>query len=723
MPRVNHVDVRNYKEPFLVIKWVRNNSDGLESAREFSSRFVYGSIMRDRNIATSPNERSETEVLSIKVLNIGTYIDVGDLIYRAKKVFQITAIDSDQFNRQEQHIKATYVSDIEKQPDLFEYVKKLPFNESVKKGGFAYVDWVNSEIKKLTTKDEDLLSQINANVEQLQAKDSELNKQIAQTTENLTQLINKNTSNDEKTQGSIKTLSSDLNEFKSQINANVEQLQAKDSELNKQIAQTNEILDDRTVKITESVVEVEQKLTKNIKTVSDGIKELEQKHKGDIFSVNSEIAQNKEQITDIKDDISRTKQEYNVLFDNVKQDVTNLTKQVNSNTEKAISQGATVLQLEQDNETIQTRLREITEKNNTQDLAIESMQKLQEVGNSKILEVDRKREENVSSLSSQIEKVSATNEEQSELINKLQLALTANTEADSETLRKFNQLSEENKQKHVELHVKVAGIERANQQILEKTNKIDTIDNSVNVLNSKQARWDTVASQFDEFKHMSIENGRQFRQFKNKTTEEQERQKDILSGLRASVKEVADRRISQKINSMFERLVKLEEKANSLNARFGDVERKADDANKHLGSVRFEVEWEQIGNITKDNPTPGTVIGSFGNISSGDANHIYLFAFNFKVYGRWFAYQYLQLQKNDKDYRNVIMAPIHTDKEWDNDTLANDPDYLILSVSDGRVKYHGATSARWGDIKMRDRGLEQVEVTVYKQTYNLIKPW
>lgn len=89
MPRVNHVDVRNYKEPFLVIKWVRNNSDGLESAREFSSRFVYGSIMRDRDITTSPNERSETEALSIKVLNIGTYIDVGDLIYRAKKFFKL----------------------------------------------------------------------------------------------------------------------------------------------------------------------------------------------------------------------------------------------------------------------------------------------------------------------------------------------------------------------------------------------------------------------------------------------------------------------------------------------------------------------------------------------------------------------------------------------------------------------------------------------------------
>lgn len=69
------------------------------------------------------------------------------------------------------------------------------------------------------------------------------------------------------------------------------------------------------------------------------------------------------------------------------------------------------------------------------------------------------------------------------------------------------------------------------------------------------------------------------------------------------------------------------------------------------------------------------------------------------------------------------MAPIHTDKEWDNNTLANDPDYLIFSVSDRRVKYQGATSARWGDIKMHDRGLEEVEVTVYKQTYNLIKPW
>ncbi|MCS4536743.1 hypothetical protein NXS15_01180 [Mycoplasma sp. CSL7475-4] len=147
---LNHTNARNYREPFYLIKYTRNNDDGLSGARQFVHFLFFGSIMQDKDLSLGTNERPGVESLSIKILNTSHTIELADLIYRNGKLYQIVGVDKDQYNRQETKIRATYISEIETQSDAIEYLKTINTRKSVAKPKeLIYNDTLQQYLKNL----------------------------------------------------------------------------------------------------------------------------------------------------------------------------------------------------------------------------------------------------------------------------------------------------------------------------------------------------------------------------------------------------------------------------------------------------------------------------------------------------------------------------------------------------------------------------------------------
>ncbi|TDV23502.1 hypothetical protein BCF59_0491 [Mycoplasmopsis mustelae] len=113
MARINHINPRNYREPFLLVKKKIMEERGMQRGYAFYSKLFYASIIKNTNSnLDAQTEREALEFLSIKILNTTFQINNGDFIVRDSKVFSITEVDNDQFNVQEQKLRARYEGSI-----------------------------------------------------------------------------------------------------------------------------------------------------------------------------------------------------------------------------------------------------------------------------------------------------------------------------------------------------------------------------------------------------------------------------------------------------------------------------------------------------------------------------------------------------------------------------------------------------------------------------------
>ncbi|MFV8480666.1 hypothetical protein ACNQ2O_03505 [Mycoplasma sp. AA7A] len=102
MARILYTDPRDYREPFLLIKIKKATNMGMletdTQGETFYSRLVFASIMQQKQAQVEAEGRSENDTLSIKFRKTELNIEVGDFVYRDKKIYTITSIDKDLFN-------------------------------------------------------------------------------------------------------------------------------------------------------------------------------------------------------------------------------------------------------------------------------------------------------------------------------------------------------------------------------------------------------------------------------------------------------------------------------------------------------------------------------------------------------------------------------------------------------------------------------------------------
>ncbi|MFV8469447.1 hypothetical protein ACNQ17_00775 [Mycoplasma sp. Sp48II] len=129
MARILYTDPRDYREPFLLIKIKKATNMGMletdTQGETFYSKLVFASIMQQKQAQVEAEGRSENDTLSIKFRKTELNIEVGDFVYRDKKIYTITSIDKDLFNLQEQKIVATYFKNIDAMPNLKKYLDNL----------------------------------------------------------------------------------------------------------------------------------------------------------------------------------------------------------------------------------------------------------------------------------------------------------------------------------------------------------------------------------------------------------------------------------------------------------------------------------------------------------------------------------------------------------------------------------------------------------------------
>lgn len=125
MARINRINSRNYREPFLLIKVKEQNEMGLLSHKTYYNKLIYASIMRINNQISDRETRTDNEELSIKFLKVNFDISVNDLVYRNNKIYVIKTIDTDQFNKQEQKITCTFLSSLDEDLQLKKYLNEV----------------------------------------------------------------------------------------------------------------------------------------------------------------------------------------------------------------------------------------------------------------------------------------------------------------------------------------------------------------------------------------------------------------------------------------------------------------------------------------------------------------------------------------------------------------------------------------------------------------------
>lgn len=586
MARINHTNTRNYREPFLVIKWKRNNGDGLESVREFNSRWFFGSVMQDRSITTSINERNEAETLSIKVLNTSTYIENGDLIYRAKKVFQIISVDADQYNKQEQMLKATYLSDIEKQVDLYEYIKKLPFNESVKKGGFAYVDWVEKQIKVVDDK-------------------------VGDVDQRFTLLIKENELDKDKINKHIKTHDDSLEALKTHLKASFERLSSVDDDITQQIETTKQVIEEKSSQLNSALQQQALDHNSQIATVDSKLdREIEKLNSEDI-ALHQEANEISERLSLLNESNTQLDLKVKELSADVKEANNNIQiieqKQSQNNAQNLESFSSINLYIDQlkakdvsiDSEinrhnleiqelkTSDTLTREEIEKINVK--ATTNSSQLQELQSSlsgtsqQLSELQKTQSASANSLTEKMARVEAINHEQTQHIEQLKLSLQTNSQADAETLEKFNQLSQQNQQKHVELHTEVEVIKQQTQTLLSNSEKINSLEASLNVLQQKSSEWDSAKNNVQGLQEQGqsvnsqLENLRQEIQSNKNTLTQQSSNINKIPTIEQEVNLLKTKQVrSEQINNSN---AQLGTKIGELESSISEIRRNADDPN------------------------------------------------------------------------------------------------------------------------------------------------
>ncbi|MCU9934772.1 hypothetical protein NWE61_06895 [Mycoplasmopsis felis] len=57
MARINHINPREYREPFLIVKTFINDETGLRTQTSYNSKLLYGSIIQTHELQNSSNER------------------------------------------------------------------------------------------------------------------------------------------------------------------------------------------------------------------------------------------------------------------------------------------------------------------------------------------------------------------------------------------------------------------------------------------------------------------------------------------------------------------------------------------------------------------------------------------------------------------------------------------------------------------------------------------
>ncbi|MHA3795758.1 hypothetical protein ACX1M8_00530 [Mycoplasma sp. VS31B] len=154
------------------------------------SRLIYASIMRERNLQTDGDGRTETDTLSIKFRKTELNIEIGDYIYRDKKIYNIISIDKDLFNLQEQKVTAVFYKNLEAMPIIKNYLQNLQ-NEEIKKADTLLIkdaESITKDINNIRQEIRELKEYITEQINQLNQKQETLNE-IQKSTDTVKQLI------------------------------------------------------------------------------------------------------------------------------------------------------------------------------------------------------------------------------------------------------------------------------------------------------------------------------------------------------------------------------------------------------------------------------------------------------------------------------------------------------------------------------------------------------
>lgn len=109
MARINHINPRNYREHFLLIKTIKSKKIGSEITVNYATLVLYGSIINKIYDSADIGFRDDTTLLSVKILKPNWTVSTDDLIYRNGLVYQVDSVDVDQFNLQELKLTARFI--------------------------------------------------------------------------------------------------------------------------------------------------------------------------------------------------------------------------------------------------------------------------------------------------------------------------------------------------------------------------------------------------------------------------------------------------------------------------------------------------------------------------------------------------------------------------------------------------------------------------------------
>lgn len=112
MSRTLHVNPRNFKEPFFLIKPVVNKINGIDQIVSYKTIMFFGSI---RNKFISRNESHNLPfipTLSIKIIKPEIVFNKGDSIRYRGENYVINSIEYDLYSRNEMIINCEYQTEI-----------------------------------------------------------------------------------------------------------------------------------------------------------------------------------------------------------------------------------------------------------------------------------------------------------------------------------------------------------------------------------------------------------------------------------------------------------------------------------------------------------------------------------------------------------------------------------------------------------------------------------
>ncbi|QJR43632.1 hypothetical protein HLA87_02435 [Mycoplasma miroungigenitalium] len=456
---LNHTNTRNYREPFYLVKFTRKNVDGLNSNREFVHFLFFGSIMQDKDLSLGTSERPAVEALSIKILNTSHVVEIGDLIYRNSKLYQIVSVDKDQFNKQELKLRATYISELEAQADLIEYVTNITKTKPLAKPrDLADKEFVNKSVETLKSEllvkmDEystdieydalvDSTEKISArvsNIEEDYVKHPELEVYATKTqTDELNNQIqdlkNENVSHNNSLDN-LNTSKADKTELNEKITALNQEFTT--SLTNYSTLKDLSVLDAKTDELATSLAKSTIDLKELLNQSVESLQNVDKTHE---TSINSNVEKLKnlttrtnslsEQIAQSNRDLQSNKTELNGLIEVNKQDI----KKLNAS---KVKHSKTLETLTESTNALSSKTKELENAINSTNQEVDDLKNSHYTLRNNHLELSKK-----------VAGVESLNNDQTKTIEQLKLSLQANTLADKQTLDRFNALSSEYIQKN-----------------------------------------------------------------------------------------------------------------------------------------------------------------------------------------------------------------------------------------------------------------------------------